>query len=120
MEQNTRKDQEMFHKSCLIIINDNSKKIFIRSYYIILSKRKSMTTIDNILSLLKDGKWHNREEITEKIGLSETKTELALNFLREYNFIRFSNDIKKAKLEPSTQRFILELLTFEQEETLDH
>ena len=74
-----------------------------------------MTIIDDILWFLKDGKWHSIEEITEKMGLSKTKTEIALEFLSKYNFIQRRKDDTKAKLQSSTQKFIIEILKLEQE-----
>ena len=74
-----------------------------------------MTIIDDILWFLKDGKWHSIEEITEKMGLSKTKTEIALEFLTKYNFIQRRKDDAKAKLQSSTRKFIIEILKLEQE-----
>ena len=79
-----------------------------------------MTLIDDILFFLKDGKWHNKEEITEKMELPENKTAIALEFLREYNFIKLSKNGTNAKLQPSTKKFIVKILMCEQEDSLNH
>lgn len=74
-----------------------------------------MTIVDDVLWFVKDGKWHNIEEITEKIGLSKTQTEIVLEFLSEYNFIQLSKEHTKAKIQKSTQNFIIELLKLEEQ-----
>ena len=79
-----------------------------------------MTIVDDVVWFLKDGKWHNKEEINEKMNASERKTAKALEFLRDYNFIQFSKDCKKAKLQPSTKKFIQKIMMFEQEDSLNH
>ena len=74
-----------------------------------------MTIVDDVLWFVKDGKWHNIQEIKEKTGLSKTKTELVLGFLGEYNFIQLSKEHTKAKIQKSTQNFINDILKLEEE-----
>lgn len=79
-----------------------------------------MSAIDEILWLLKDGKWHDLKEVTEKVALSKIKTEIAVSFLREYNFILLNEKTKKVRLQPSTREFIEEIQRLEKEEALSH
>jgi len=79
-----------------------------------------MSAIDEILWLLKDGKWHDLKEVTEKVALSKIKTEIAVSFLREYNFILLNEKTKKVRLQPSTLVFIEEIQRLEKEEALSH
>jgi hypothetical protein len=79
-----------------------------------------MSAIDEILWLLKDGKWHDLKEITKKIALPKIKTEIAVSFLREYNFILLNKQTKKVRLQPSTREFIEEIQRLEQENALSH
>jgi hypothetical protein len=65
-----------------------------------------MSAIDNILWLLKDGKWHRLKEITTNLALPKIKTELAVSFLAEYNFIQLNKNSGRAKLQPSTLEFV--------------
>ena len=74
-----------------------------------------MSTIDDILWLLKDGKWHNLEEITINLALPKTKTDLAVSFLAEYNFIQLNKNNERAKLQPSTLEFLNEIQQLEKE-----
>jgi DNA-binding IclR family transcriptional regulator len=65
-----------------------------------------MSALDNILWLLKDGKWHDVQEITNTVALPKAKAELVINFLEEYNFIQLDQDVKKIKLQTSMLEFI--------------
>ena len=79
-----------------------------------------LSAIDEILWLLRDGKWHNLREITEKSSLPESKVKIAINFLWEYNFIQVDENGRKAKLRPLILKFIDEIQRVEKEETLSH
>jgi len=79
-----------------------------------------MSALDKILLLLKDGKWHNLKEIAEKMALPKIKTELAVSFLSEHNFILLNEKTKKVKLQPTTKKFVEEIQILEKEEILSH
>ena len=79
-----------------------------------------MSALDKILLLLKDDKWHNLKEIAEKMALSEIKTELAVRFLTEHNFILLNEKTKKVKLQSTTKKFVEEIQILEKEEILSH
>jgi DNA-binding IclR family transcriptional regulator len=78
-----------------------------------------MSAIDEILWLLKDGKWHKLEEITKNLALPKIKAELAVSFLAEYDFIQLNKNNRRVKLQPSTLEFVEELQKLEKE-TLTH
>jgi DNA-binding IclR family transcriptional regulator len=65
-----------------------------------------MSAIDDILWLLKDGKWHNVEDITQSVALPKSKAETVISFLGEYNFIQLNENVKKIKIQPSMLEFI--------------
>jgi DNA-binding IclR family transcriptional regulator len=79
-----------------------------------------MSALDKILLLLKDGKWHNLKEIAKKMALPKIKTELAVSFLTEHNFILLNEKTKKVRLQPTTKNFIEEIQILEKEEILSH
>jgi len=54
--------------------------------------------IDNIVELLKDGKWHTIKEISKKTNLHEFKIEILTQFLADYSFLEFKKKEKRAKL----------------------
>jgi len=75
-----------------------------------------LSTLDEILWFLKDGKWHNSKEIIEKSSSSKLITEMAFTFLQEYSFIQIDENGRKAKLCPSVLNFINEIQLVEKEE----
>ena len=79
-----------------------------------------MSVIDKILWFLRDGEWHDLKEITEQIELSEFKVEIAVNFLREYDFIQHHKKARKIRLQPSILEFVKNIQHIEREETLSH
>ena len=72
-----------------------------------------MSSIDEVLWLLKDGEWHDLKEITRKVALPETKAEMVISFLGEFNFIQLNGNIKRAKLQNSMLKFIEEIQRLE-------
>lgn len=77
-----------------------------------------MWEIDETLKALKDGKWHHLEEIAEKSSIQESKVEMIVNFLADYDFIRYNRDGRKVKLPPLTRKFIDEVYGVEEEEDM--
>ena len=80
-----------------------------------IPKRGSvMPKIDEILMLLKNNKWHDLREITEKVEVSIDKLERILSFLSEYDFIQLDLKQKKVKLKPHLFKFLTEIQQLEQ------
>ena len=79
-----------------------------------------MSTIDEILGLLKDGKWHDLEEIAEKAALPKVKAEMVVNFLAEYDFIQLNKNDEQVKLKRSILEFFNEIQRIEKEDALQH
>lgn len=75
-----------------------------------------MPTVDDILKLLEDGKWHDLNEIRKKIELHGLKVKSLTKFLVQYNFIELDKDRKKAKLGLSIQDFLKKIRRLEEEE----
>ena len=57
-----------------------------------------MPQIDEILNILKNGKWHDLREISEKTHLHEVKVEMFTNFLAQYNFVELDKRENKTRL----------------------
>ena len=57
-----------------------------------------MPQIDEILNVLKNGKWHDLREISEKTCLQKVKVEMLTNFLAQYNFIELDKKEHKTRL----------------------
>ena len=64
-----------------------------------------MSTIDDVIMLLKDGKWHDIKEVIETVTLPKSKTEMIISFLIEYDFIQ-QEGTKKIRLQASMLEFI--------------
>ena len=79
-----------------------------------------LSVIDEILWLLKDGKWHDLREIIEKSSLPKSKVKMAVSFLWEYDFIQVDENGRKAKLRPQILNFIDEIQRVERKEALSH
>jgi len=75
-----------------------------------------LPTVDDILKLLEDGRWHDLNEIREKIELQDLKVKSLTKFLAQYDFIELDKDGKKAKLGPSIQDFFKKIRRIEEEE----
>lgn len=66
--------------------------------------------IDNVIELLKDGKWHYLEELSQKTKLHEFKLAVLFDFLADYSFLKLDKTDRKAKL----SKVFLEFLKKEQ------
>ena len=77
-----------------------------------------MSKIDEILILLKNNKWHDLKEITEKVEVSIDQLEHIVDFLLEYGFIQLGLNNKKVKLKPQLFKFLTEIQQLEQETSI--
>ena len=81
-----------------------------------LQRGLSMSAVDEILSLLKDGDWHNLNEITKKSKPPPSQAELIVNFLAEYNFVELKQGNKQVRLQSLLVEFFNEIQRLEKEE----
>ena len=65
-----------------------------------------MLGADEIFDTLKNGEWHDFEEISEKTHLSAFKLELLTKFLGEYKFIELDKRKQRTRLTPPLLNFI--------------
>jgi len=75
--------------------------------------------IDEILDVLKNGKWHDLKEISEKTQLNEFKVELLTSFLAAYDFIELDKKEHKTRLTPSLLNFLKKVRDIEEKEGLE-
>lgn len=64
-----------------------------------------------VLEILKDGKWHNFEEIEQKTKTDETQVLQIAEFLQDYNFIIIDASKKRAKIDRTAKEFLAETPT---------
>ena len=77
-----------------------------------------MSAIDDVLELLRDGRWHDVREAGKKSRLHESKVEIILGFLAKYKFIVLNKERQKAKLTPAMLRFLKEIQGLKKKNTL--
>jgi len=73
-------------------------------------------SIDELLELLEDGKWHGLNEIIEKSLLCKSKAEIIIDFLAEYAFIQLDKECQEARLTPSALNFLKKIQRIEEQE----
>jgi len=66
-----------------------------------------MTVLDQVLELLRDGKWHRERDIKEKMGLTNFKSKLIIHFLASYGFCHYSRG--EIRMKPELIDFFNEL-----------
>jgi len=62
--------------------------------------------IDNLVELLRDGKWHTMKEISQKTNLHEFRLEILTRFLADYSFLELDIKERKARLSKSFAQFL--------------
>jgi len=62
--------------------------------------------ISMILEILSDGKWHEIEELQQRIALDEYKVQEIATFLNKYDFAMIDGANRKVKISRDFQRFL--------------
>lgn len=78
-----------------------------------------MWAVDEIMWLLRDGKWHDLGEVMKKCSLNQSKAEIVVNFLSESGFIELDKE-GRAKLNPLVVEFINEIRRIREVEEVTH
>ena len=66
-----------------------------------------MSTVDEVMDILKDGKRHSLSEIAERLELTQKKAGEILQFLAEYDFATFDQKSNKAIIDPELKELLL-------------
>ena len=72
-----------------------------------------MSSIEELLDLLQDGLWHDLQATTQKVGLSAAKTEMVISFLKEYGFVKLSENSQQIKLQDFANNFFTQIRQLE-------
>ena len=72
-----------------------------------------MSSIDDFLELLQDGLWHDLQATIHKVGLSPGKAEMVVSFLKEYGFVKLSENTQQIKLQHLTLEFFNQIQQLE-------
>jgi len=65
-----------------------------------------LPTLDGILAMLEDDKWHRVRELREKTELPEAKILRIIRFLTENHLIQHDATQQQIRLSPETLRFL--------------
>ena len=79
-----------------------------------------MLQLDNIIWLLRDGKWHTVREVYDHSSSSRIKTIITINFLREFGFVKTKGNNEQVKLSPSMINFVNKLENIEKGKNLGY
>ena len=82
------------------------KQFILFSYLWVQRRKQRLLGVDEIFDTLKNGEWHDFEEISEKTRLSVFKLELLTKFLAEYKFIELDKRKQRTRLTPPLLNFI--------------
>lgn len=74
-------------------------------------------TIETVLQLLENQKWHNIKDISKEAKLNVSLVENITRFLEKYNFVKINETTQKVKLNPTTSKFLKKIRQLEIEET---
>jgi predicted transcriptional regulator len=74
-------------------------------------------TIETVLQLLENQKWHNIKDISKEAKLNVSLVENITRFLEKYNFVKINETTQKVKLNPTTSKFLKKIRQLETEET---
>lgn len=66
-----------------------------------------MSTVDEVVKILKDGERHSLSEIAKRLTLTQKKTEEILQFLAECDFATFDQKNNTAIIDPELKELIL-------------
>jgi len=75
-----------------------------------------LSILDNILEVLKNGGWHDLEEISKRTRLPRLQVDLLTNFLAEFNFIELDKSEQRTRLTPPLLSFIKKIQSIEEKE----
>lgn len=81
-----------------------------------MEKHRSMSKVDEVISILYNGDWHRLAEVAERTGTQESKVELISSFLSTYDFLKFDKRTKRIKLSNELHEFLEKITEIEQKE----
>lgn len=82
----------------------------------VMEKHRSMSKVDEVISILYNGDWHRLAEVAERTGTQESKVELISSFLSAYDFLKFDKRTKRIKLSHELHEFLEKITEIEQKE----
>ena len=65
-----------------------------------------MSTIDDVVDLLKDGEWHNLKDLAKNLKLTQKKLQQIIQFLKTLDLIKLDEKQEKALINPELKQLI--------------
>ncbi len=74
----------------------------------------NLPVMDDVLTLLEDGEWHNLEEIRDKTRLRYVEAKRVTEFLARYDIVKLDEEEQKAKINHRTLDFLKKIRQVEE------
>jgi len=70
-----------------------------------------VTEIAMIFDILNDGRWHEIEELRQRLNLNEQNIQKITTFLSRYDLVKIDNENRKVKINHSFQKLLAQTVT---------
>jgi DNA-binding IclR family transcriptional regulator len=65
-----------------------------------------MSAIDDVVDLLKNGEWHNLQDLAENLKLDEEKLQRIIQFLKSLDLIKLDEKQQRAQINTELKQLI--------------
>jgi DNA-binding IclR family transcriptional regulator len=65
-----------------------------------------MSAIDEVVDLLKNGEWHNLQDLAENLKLDEEKLQRIIQFLKSLDLIKLDEKQRRAQINTELKQLI--------------
>jgi len=65
-----------------------------------------MSAIDDVVDLLKNGEWHNLQDLAENLKLDEEKLQRIIRFLKSLDLIKLDEKQRRAQINTELKQLI--------------
>lgn len=72
-------------------------------------KRSASDLLDKVISILIDGKWHEKKEIYKRVNHPPRATGVILTFLSKFMFIEIEEKKHRVRVKPSIIKYLKKL-----------
>ena len=65
-----------------------------------------MSAIDDVVDLLKNGEWHNLQDLAENLKLDEEKLQRIIRFLKSLDLLKLDEKQRRAQINTELKQLI--------------
>ena len=65
-----------------------------------------MSTIDDVVELLRDGEWRNLQDLAKDLKLNPEKLQQIIQFLKNLEFIKLDEEQQKAQIDTDLKQLM--------------